>query len=107
FQSAMITLGDAFMNAGNKQRARNACLRASKLDFDPQLKEEGLFNYAKLSYDLEFHQVALDAINEYMQTYPRSKRQEEAKTLLAEVLLSTKNYRAAVDVLEDLPNRGK
>ena len=107
FQSAMITLGDAFLKTGNKQSARNAFFRASKLDFDPQLKEEGLFNYAKLSYDLEFHQVALDAINEYMQTYPRSKRQEEAKTLLAEVLLSTKNYRAAVDVLEDLPNRGK
>ena len=107
FQSAMITLGDAFLKMDNKQSARNAFFRASKLDFDPQLQEEGLFNYAKLSYDLEFHQVALDAVQEYIKTYPRSKRNEEAKTLLAEVLLSTKNYRAAVDVLEDLDTRGK
>jgi len=107
FQSAMITLGDSFLKTGNKQSARNAFFRASKLDFDPQLKEEGLFNYAKLSYDLEFHQVALDAVQEYIKTYPRSKRNEEAKTLLAEVLLSTKNYRAAVDVLEDLDRRSK
>ena len=107
YQSAMITLGDAFIKTGNKQSARNAFFKASKLDFDPQLKEEGLFNYAKLSYELEFHQVALDAIQEYLDTYKTNKRNEEAKTLLAEVLLSTKNYRNAVDVLESFPLTSK
>ncbi|MCI0920318.1 tetratricopeptide repeat protein [Sphingobacterium rhinopitheci] len=107
YQSAMITLGDAFIKTGNKQSARNAFFRASKLDFDPQLKEEGLFNYAKLSYELEFHQVALDAIQEYLNTYRSTTRKEEANTLLAEVLVSTKNYRAAVDVLENIPRNSK
>ncbi|MGN0002050.1 MAG: tetratricopeptide repeat protein [Sphingobacterium composti] len=107
YQSAMITLGDAFIKTGNKQSARNAFFKASKLDFDPQLKEEGLFNYAKLSYELEFHQVALDAVQEYLDTYKSNKRNEEAKTLLAEVLLSTKNYRNAVDVLESFPLTSK
>ncbi|NGM63605.1 tetratricopeptide repeat protein [Sphingobacterium sp. SGG-5] len=101
YQSAMITLGDAFLKTDNKSSARNAFFRASKLDFDPQLQEEGLFNYAKLSFELDFHQVALGAVQEYIATYPQS-RKEEAKTLLAEVLLSTKNYRAAVDVLESI-----
>lgn len=107
YQSAMVTLGDAFLKVDNKQSARNAFFRASKLDFDPQLQEEGLYNYAKLSYELEFHQVALEATQEYLETYPGSNRLEDAKTLLAEVLLSTKNYRAAVDILETIPNRGK
>jgi len=107
YQSAMITLGDAFLKTGNKQSARNAFFRASKLEFDPELQEEGLFNYAKLSYELEFHQVALASTQEYLKTYPRSQRLEEAKTLLAEVLLSTKNYREAVDILETLTKRGK
>lgn len=106
YQSAMITLGDAFLKTDNKQSARNAFFKASKLEFDPQLQEEGLFNYAKLSYELEFHQVALEAVQSYIETYPNN-RKEEAKTLLAEVLLSTKNYREAVDVLEDLSNRGR
>jgi tetratricopeptide (TPR) repeat protein len=106
YQSAMITLGDAFLKTDNKQSARNAFFRASKLDFDPQLQEEGLFNYAKLSYELEFHQVALDAIQEYIATYPNS-RKEESLTLLAEVLLSTKSYRAAVDVLESIDRTTK
>jgi Uncharacterized protein conserved in bacteria len=107
YQSAMITLGDSFLKKGNKQSARNAFFRASKLDFDPAMQEEGLFNYAKLSYELEFHQVALASTQEYLKTYPKSKRLEEAKTLLAEVLLSTKNYREAVDILESIPKRGK
>lgn len=107
YQSAMITLGDSFIKTGNKQSARNAFFKASKLDFDPQLKEEGLFNYAKLSYELEFHQVALDAVQEYLDTYKSNKRNEEAKTLFAEVLLSTKNYRNAVDVLESFPLTSK
>src|SRR5690606_12541747 len=90
-----------------KQNSQNAFYGASKLDFDPLLKVEGLFNYAKLSPELEFHQVAVNAIQEYLDTYRTPSTQEEAKTLLAEVLLRTKNYRAAVDVLEGLSSRGK
>lgn len=107
FQSGMILLGDSFIQSGNKESARNAFFSASKLDFDPSMKEQGLLNYAKLSYELEFHQVALNATQEYLKTYPRSENLNEAKTLLAEVLLSTKNYRAAVDVLESIPKRNK
>ncbi len=105
YQSAMIALGDAYLKVGNKQGARNAFFGASRFDFDPDLKEEGLYNYAKLSYELEFHQVGLDAIKEYMATYPNSARHEEAQIIHAEALLSTSNYRAAVDILEDMPRR--
>jgi len=106
YQSSMIALGDAFLKTGDKQAARNAFFMASKLDFDPQMKEEGLFNYAKLSYELEFHQVALEAVKSYLDTYPNAKRLEEAQTLYAETLLGTSNYRAAVDILESIKNRG-
>src|SRR5690606_9522852 len=105
YQAGMITLGDAFLKTGNKQSARNAFFRASKLDFDPKLKEEGALNYAKLSYDLEFHQVALEATQDYLKTYPRSEKLDEAKTLLAEILLSTKNYDDAVNILETIDQR--
>jgi len=106
YQAGMITLGDAFIKAGNKESARNAFFKASKLDFDAQLKEEGALNYAKLSYELEFHQVALEATQEFLKTYPRSTKVDEAKTLLAEILLSTKNYNEAVNILETIDKRG-
>jgi TolA-binding protein len=107
FQSGMIALGESFLKTNNKQAARSAFFKASKLDFDRQLKEEGLFNYAKLSYELEFHQVALDATQSFIKSYPQSIKIDAAKTLLGEVLLTTKNYKDAVDILETIPNRNR
>lgn len=107
FQSGMIALGESFLKTNNKQAARSAFFKASKLDFDKQLKEEGLFNYAKLSYELEFHQVALDATQLFIKTYPQSQKLDSAKTLLSEILLTTKNYKDAIDILETIPNRNR
>ncbi|TZF84700.1 tetratricopeptide repeat protein [Pedobacter sp. BS3] len=107
YQYGMITLGNAFLKTNNKQAARNAFFRAYKLNFDKGLQEEGLLNYAKLSYELEFHAVALDATQEFLKTYPKSAKLNEAKTLLADVLLSTKNYRDAVNILETIKIRNR
>ena len=107
YQSGMIALGESFLKTGNKQSARSAFFKASKLTFDKSLQEEGLFNYAKLSYELEFHQVALDAAQEFLRTYPKSKRIDEGKTLLGEILLTTKNYKDAIDILESIPNKNE
>lgn len=102
-QNGSYTLGDVFLKTNNKQSARNAFLVASKLDFDPQLKEDGLYEYAKLSYELDFNSQALDATRLYLNNYPRSARLNEMKTLLAEELLNSRNYRDAIDILEALP----
>ena len=107
FQSGMIALGESFLKSNNKQAARSAFFKASKLTFDKQLQEEGLFNYAKLSYELEFHQVALDATQQFIKTYPNSIKLDSAKTLLGEILLTTKNYKDAVDILESITNRNR
>ena len=107
FQSGMIALGESFLKTNNKQSARNAFFKASKLNFDKSLQEEGLYNYAKLSYELEFHQVALAAAQEFIKSYPRSKRIDEAKTLLGEILLTTRNYKDAIDILESIPNKNQ
>lgn len=104
-QAGLYTLGDAYLTTKNKQSARNAFQVSSKLNFDKQIEEEALFNFAKLSYELQFHSIALDATQEYLKKYPRSKNLVEAKTLLAKVLLSTKNYRDAIDVLEGIDNK--
>lgn len=106
-QSGSYTLGDVFLKANNKQAARNAFQVASKLDFDKQIKEDALFQYAKLSNELQFHTQALDAIQQFRKLYPNSKKSDDAKTLLGEVLLNTRNYQAAVDILESIPNKNQ
>ncbi|WP_295773151.1 tetratricopeptide repeat protein [uncultured Mucilaginibacter sp.] len=101
-QSGNYTLGSIFLKSGNKQSARNAFQIASKLDFDKQLQEDALFEYAKLSYELDFNTQALEATRQYLRNYPRSTRTDEVKTLLGEALLNSKNYKEAVEILEPI-----
>ncbi|MCJ8210282.1 tetratricopeptide repeat protein [Mucilaginibacter sp. RS28] len=103
-QNGNYTLGDVFLKLGNKQSARNAYFVASKLNFDRQLQEDALYQYAKLSYELDFNTQALEATRLYLRNYPRSRRLDEVKILLGEELLNSRNYREAVEILEPIAN---
>ena len=104
-QNGNYALGDVFLKMNNKQSARSAYFLASKLDFDKQLQEDALYEYAKLSYELDFNNEALGATRLYLKNYPRSGRIEEIKVLLGEELLNSHNYKEAVDILEPISNK--
>jgi len=104
-QNGNYTLGEVFLKMNNKQSARSAFFLASKLSFDKKLQEDALYEYAKLSYELDFNNDALSATRLYLKNYPRSVRTEDAKILLGEVLLNSHNYKEAVDILEPIPNK--
>jgi TolA-binding protein len=104
-QAGLYTLADAYLTTKDKRAARSAFQESSKMNFDRQIEEEALFNFSKLSYELRFNTIALDATNEFIKKYPRSTKLNEAKTLLAKVLLTTKNYRDALDALDGIDNK--
>ncbi|SFC64791.1 Tetratricopeptide repeat-containing protein [Parapedobacter composti] len=112
YQSSIIALGHIALETGDKQRARNAFVKASRLDFDQALKADGLFNYAKILYELDSAQMALKVAQEYIaQKYrdnnPDASDTENPETLLAEILLGTSNFHAAVNMLESFSNKGR
>lgn len=104
-QNGNYTLGNVFLKMNNKQSARSAFFAASRLNFDKQLQEDALYEYAKLSYELDFNTQALDATRLYLKNYPNSTRSNEVKTLLGEELLNSHNYKEAVEILEPIPNK--
>lgn len=104
-QNGNYTLGNVFLKMNNKQSARSAFFAASRLNFDKQLQEDALYEYAKLSYELDFNTQALDATRLYLKSYPNSTRSNEVKTLLGEELLNSHNYKEAVEILEPIPNK--
>ncbi len=101
-QNGNYTLGSIFLKQNNKQSARNAFQVAAKLDFDKQLQEDALYEYAKLSYELDFNTEALNATRLYLKNYPRARRTDEVKTLLGEELINSRNYKEAVEILEPI-----
>jgi TolA-binding protein len=85
---------------------------ASKMDFDPEIQENSLFNSALLTYELDYSPFneAVQALNEYLDKYPNSKRSDEANNFLVMAYLNAKNYSlamASIDKIRDKNNEIK
>lgn len=104
-QHGMLTLGKASLKINQKEKARSAFFRASRLDYDKNVQEEAWINYAKLSYELDFNQQALDYTQNFLKQFPKSRRINEAKTLMGEILLTSKDYQRAIDILESIKDK--
>lgn len=106
-QNAYYHLADCNIQLGEKNKARLAFEFASKLDFDPEIKEEALFNYAMLTYEL-YHSPfneAIGAFQEFIDTYPNSERIDEAYNFLVMAYLYTSNYKEALSSLEKISEK--
>jgi tetratricopeptide (TPR) repeat protein len=103
-QNAWYHLADAHMRNGDKQNARTAFGKASSMKFDPIIREDALFSYAELSYELSFSPFneAIVALNAYLAEYPNNPRSDEAYLLLTNVYLSSKNYGLALSSIEKI-----
>ncbi len=103
-QNSMYLLGDAYLKTGQKANARNAFLFCSSNSSNPVQKEISQYNYAKLSYELGYQDVALNELKSFLEHYPQSTYNKEAKELLINVLANTSNYKDALSLMDSLKN---
>ena len=106
-QNIWYILGDCYMQKGDKKRSQFAFGEASKMNFDSRLKEESLYNYAKLTYETSYSPFgeAINAFQEYIDLYPGSDKVEEAYNYLVATFMQIKNYRAALAALDKIRNK--
>ncbi len=106
-QNIWFVLGDCYLKAGDKKRAQFAFGQASKLDFDKKLREDALFNYAKLTYETSSSPFgeAIAAFQEYIELYPGSDKIEEAYNYLVATFTEIRNYNAAIAALDKIRNK--
>ena len=103
-QLASYQLADCYQKIDEKSFAMNAFKDASELDFDPEIQEDALFNFAVLAYELSANPYddAITAFESYIQTYPNSSRKSDAYQYLVNVYMTTKNYTEALNSLDKL-----
>lgn len=106
-QNALYVLGDCYVKLDRKMDARSMFLQASKMDFNKKVKEDALFNYAKLSCELNQNAMgeSIKSFESYLKKYPRSSHKTEAEEILTELYCSTNNYKEAIRLLEQVPQR--
>jgi len=105
-QAAHYHLAECYLKTGEKKYAQTSFRVASDIDFDPQIKEDALFSFAKISYELSLHPYndAIVAFEEFINTYPNSTKLSTAYEFLIAVYFTTKNYKAALASLENIEN---
>ena len=106
-QNALYVLGDCYLKMDRKMDARSMFLQASKMEYSPQIKEDALFNYAKLSSDLNQHAYneSIKSFESYLKQYPKTKHKTEVQEILTDLYCSTNNYKDAITMLEQIPQR--
>lgn len=105
-QNAYFLLGQLYLQKTDKYNALSAFRQAEVMDFYPEIKEEASFARIQLLYETEqdpFQETA-QLLRTFLTAYPKSKYSSEAKRLLAEAYLSTKNYDEALSTLSTIPN---
>ncbi|HET6243019.1 MAG: tetratricopeptide repeat protein [Bacteroidetes bacterium] len=108
-QNAYYQIGRAYLKQDNKNFARNAFSSASKFDFDKVVKEDAMFTYAKLSYELSNNPFneAIEALHFYIKAFPGTDRADEAYKYLLNVFFTTRNYKEALVTIESIGKKTK
>ena len=104
-QQASYYLAQCYMKTKQDKFARNAYLTAYKDDFDHEISEDALFNYAKLSFisGVDPFNEAVAQLEDYINKNPESPRKEEAQTMIIHLYLNNKEYTKAIWALERFP----
>lgn len=101
-QNSMYLLADAYLKTNQKANARNAFLFCAGNSSHKIQKEVSAFNYAKLSEELGYLDIAVKELQAFTKNYLNSAYTKEAKELMFVALANTSNYKDALEVFETI-----
>lgn len=107
-QNAQLQLGYSFLKLNQKQQAQMAFEAASRDDFNPQVKETAMFNYALLAHETNFSvfSESITLFENFLSAYPNSQYTNQVNDILAETFLTTKDYSAALSAINRINKPG-
>jgi tetratricopeptide (TPR) repeat protein len=99
-QNSMYLLGDCYLRTNQKANARNAFQYSAYNSSNKLQQQISRFNYAKLSYELGYQDIALSEMKKYLNDYPNSEYDTEAKEILVSLMANTNNFADALQLYE-------
>ncbi len=106
-QNTFYHLASCFISINKKQNARSAFRLASRMTFDKDIREDALFSYAKLCYEISLQADAVNAFRQYLAAYPSSPRSDQANEYLADIFMATRNYKDAIPFIDNINNKSQ
>ena len=107
-QISSYYLGASYLKMNNKKYSLNAFKKSSQFNINPSLKDDALFNYAKLSYELDLpYNNTLEIFKKFINESNSQPKIDTIQTLMANVLRGTSNYLKAYNGLKSLGSHTK
>jgi len=108
-QNAQLQLGQSYLKLNRRQEAQMAFEAAARDNFDPQVRETALFNYALLAHQTNFSvfSESITLFENFLREYPQSDYTDQVNDILAETFLTTKDYQAALNAINRIQNPGR
>ncbi len=106
-QNASYYLAACYLRQDDKENARKAFASAKRKDFDPVIKQDAMFNYALLTFEVggDPFNDAVGAFEAFIEEYPESKRIDEARRYLIQAYLGARNYKQALASIEKVDDK--
>lgn len=100
-ENAYLHLGNAFIRMNDKVNARLAFEAALRTNFNKQVREEALLNYALTTYETTTaFGESISAFEQFLHEFPNSKESNKVKSYLAMEYMTTKNYALAYESIQ-------
>ena len=103
-QIANYQMANAFLNIGNNVAAMNSFKDASTVSWNPKMREDAMFNYAKLAFDLN---KDTKPFADYIADYNTSRRGDEIYSYMALASLYNRDYAGAVEAYDKIDDLDK
>lgn len=104
-QVASYYLGFCYLEEKDEQNARFAFKKASEQQDNPQIAEDALYQYARLSFATENYSDAITSMRQLTKNYPDAPYIEEIQAMIGEAFLYTRNYPESIKYFESIPRR--
>lgn len=98
-QSAYYYSANSYLQVRNKLSALDCFKKASECDFDATVKEDAMFNYAKLSFDVN---KDISQFEKYVEEYPASGKDDVINTYMSVAFLQDNDFASAIEVMEKI-----
>lgn len=94
-------LADCQLKVGDKPSARSSFARAANMKIRQDVADDALFQYAKLSAELNADK---DAIQALLMLDQGSPYYSEAQEVISDILINTNDFQNAIDIIESINN---
>jgi tetratricopeptide (TPR) repeat protein len=108
-QNAQLHLGHTHLRLNQQQQAQMAFQAAARDNFDPQVRETAMFNYALLAHTSNFSVFgeSITLFENFLREFPQSQFTNQVNDILAETFLTTRDFNAALAAINRISNPGR